>query len=229
MNTKKVLNQSFDFFSELFAQLFSGSSLRYVKYVGCGIGIALLAAFLYFAQQIRVSWREQKAQYAYSQVQDLFEQQRDAENPSYQGLVEKIDAAYYQNSGSNLVPYFLNLKSEVLLEQDNKDEALQVLESIVSVVDHGMPGELVRTKYALILLDTDRKQEGIEKLTTLAQSQHNQVRDIAQFYLGRYYWVHNDIEMAKHIWNDLINEQRVHRISPSPWAKLAEESLASMS
>ena len=226
MNTKNVSNQSVAFTSRILKFFTFNPSSKNVQRTGYVLALAVLAVVLYFGQKLRVSWREQNAQYAYAQVQDfLIAQQKELGTTQLDAVIEKIDAAYYQNSSSYLAPYFLNLKADVLLSQGNREQALQILGDLINTVDYSMPGELVRTKHALLLLDAGNEQEGIAKLEGLATSTHNQVKDIAQFYLGRYYWVTGHEHKAKQIWQTLVEEQRVHRISPSPWAQQARQAI----
>ena len=43
------------------------------------------------------------------------------------------------------------------------------------------------------------------------------------FYLGRYYWIHDRVTEAQAIWDLLRAEQRSHRVTPSPYLGEIEE------
>ena len=62
----------------------------------------------------------------------------------------------------------------------------------------------------------------------LAQNKDNMFRDSAQYYLGRYYWAHNQIDDARAVWQQLVDEQRDEKMAPSPWVNQVQEQLELM-
>ncbi|HEX4068828.1 MAG TPA: hypothetical protein VHX42_01895, partial [Candidatus Babeliales bacterium] len=113
--------------------------------------------------------------------------------------------------------------------QDKKDEALLVLDKMIA----DMPGSPVIALYemerSLLQLDVDDaklNEIGLETLQKLAQDKDNMYRDSAQYYLGRYYWSNNQIADARAIWQQLVDEQRDEKMSPSPWVQQVQQQLA---
>ncbi len=219
MNSATIAQQVRAVFDEIIAFLTSGIGKTYAKYAGYIVFATVIAIGLYFGQRQWIVYREQKAQYALSQILDNFADHQKNKDVDWDAFIRDVDDAYAQNVSSYLAPYFLNMKVEALLKQEKQKEALSILEDIVSLVDHSITGELLRTKKALLELDMGNIESGIAQLQKLAASEHNKVKDVAQFYLGRYYWISGKDEDAREVWEQLIEEQRVHRISPSPWMK----------
>ena len=61
----------------------------------------------------------------------------------------------------------------------------------------------------------------------LAQDKNNKNRDMAQFYLGLYYFSADNLADAKKVWLELV-EQSTDTKNSSPWAQEAEQKLASL-
>ena len=74
-----------------------------------------------------------------------------------------------------------------------------------------------------------KQAEGLEELRQLATDTTNKNNDSAQYYLGLYYWAHNDLTTAINTWKELVASQAHERLAASPWASLAKEKLAQRS
>jgi cytochrome c-type biogenesis protein CcmH/NrfG len=88
---------------------------------------------------------------------------------------------------------------------------------------------LYEMERALIQLDSaDDKfqQAGLQTLQALADDKNNTHRDSAQYYLGNYYWAHNDVDKAHDIWQKLVDEQRDEKLAPSPWVQQVQQQLS---
>lgn len=138
------------------------------------------------------------------------------------------DAATLKNS--SFAPYILAIKADALAQQRKLDQAKVTLEEVIALMPKDSPLiSLYQTKLALIKMDmTDEgnQKSGLEELQALATSKDNQSSDAAQYYLGLYYWVHDDIEKAVTIWRELVSSQRNERLASSAWATLAQEKLS---
>lgn len=87
---------------------------------------------------------------------------------------------------------------------------------------------LYKMEQALIQMDNEDeaiKTTGLNTLVDLAQDMNNAYRDSAQFYLGRYYWAMDDVDAARKIWQQLVDEQRDEKLAPSPWVHYVQDKL----
>lgn len=83
---------------------------------------------------------------------------------------------------------------------------------------------LYKTRYALALAND--ASEHIRLLQELIADPKNIHKDMAQFFLGYYYWAQDDITQARTIWQQLIDSQvDVPAEGKSPWASIAESKL----
>ncbi len=192
--------------------------------------LVLLIVF-FFAHRLWVANREQSAQYDFSALMAEYENMSREKDPQWSALLEKFETNYKKHSHSSLLPYYLGYKVQILLAQDKRDEALAVLDRMIA----DMPGSpmiaLYEMERALIQLDsTDDAMNsiGLDALKMLAQNKDNMFRDSAQYYLGRYYWAQNQIDDARAVWQQLVNEQRDEKMAPSPWVNQVQEQLGLM-
>lgn len=189
----------------------------------------LLLIGLFFAHKLWVAHRERAAQYDFSELMTEYETMLHEKNPEWSALLEKFETNYQKHSHSSLLPYYLGYKVKILLQQDNRSEALNTLNRAISEMVGSPIVALYEMERALIQLDSENGEEqniGLQALKTLAHDSNNMFRDSAQYYLGNYYWAHNDIEQARTVWQQLVNEQRDEKMSPSPWVQQVREQLS---
>lgn len=201
----------------------------YLKWVSYFLLIILVALFLYFGQQQLISLRETAAQKSLAQIITRFREYQDgtldeATLGEFHKTIE-IEQEQYQNSF--IAPYFANIQAEVFIKEGKLSEAVQVLDAALLLSNDPITQSILATKRALILLDFN-PDIGIKQLKELITNEDNVISDIAQFYLGRYYWVHNDIDSAKEIWNNFVANQSQYRISQSPYANEVDMMLSSL-
>lgn len=194
------------------------------------IVFSFLVAFciVFFAYRLWSIKRERAAQYDFSALMTEYETISQDQNPEWDVLLKKFEKNYEKHSGSSLLPYYLSYKVRILLNQNKKDEALTTLDKMIDA----MPGSPILALYemerALIQVDGDDeglKTAGLDTLKKLAQDAHNAYRDSAQYYLGRYYWAMNDIDAAREIWQQLVDEQHDEKLAPSPWVHYVQDKL----
>lgn len=188
--------------------------------------VFLVMAF--FAHKLWVVRREQAVQYDFSSLMTEYETMLHEKDPEWSVLLEKFEQNYKKHANSFLLPYYLGYKVRILLNQNKKDEALATLDKMI--VD--MPGSPILSLYqmerALMQLDnTDDavKVTGLETLKKLSQDSNNKFRDSAQYYLGRYYWAMNQVDLAREVWQQLVDEQHDEIMSPSPWVSHVQDKL----
>lgn len=191
--------------------------------------VVVLLSGLFFARKLWVINREQSAQYDFSALMIEFENMSREKEPQWSALLEKFETQYKKHANSSLLPYYLGYKVQILLAQDKKDEALVVMDQLISDLPGSPLIALYEMERALIRLDNaDEKlhELGLETLKMLAQDKDNMYRDSAQYYLGRYYWAQNQIADARAIWQQLVDEQRDEKLAASPWVAQVQEQLA---
>jgi hypothetical protein len=79
-----------------------------------------------------------------------------------------------------------------------------------------------------MLLDTDdssMQERGKSALLSLMQDEDNRYKDIAFYYLGRFYFVNDQLDSAQKIWKELVDSQHMEQAAYSPWASLAQQKL----
>jgi hypothetical protein len=184
---------------------------------------------LFFARKLWIINKEQSAQYDFSVLMTEFETVSREKDPQWSALLEKFETQYKNHAGSSLLPYYVGYKVQILLAQDKKDEALVVLDGMISSLAGSPLIAMYEMERALIQLDVDDaklNEVGLETLKMLAQDQSNIYRDSAQYYLGRYYWANNQMLQAREIWQQLVDEQRDEKLAPSPWVDQVQQQLA---
>jgi hypothetical protein len=134
---------------------------------------------------------------------------------------------YEQHKNADVAPYFLALHVEALLHQGKKDAVQPLLEAMIQRISPSSPlYHLYKTKKALIELDAEDVQiakQGLEELRAMAQDKKNSNRDLALYYLGLYYWTHNQAADAQVEWKELAAQY-----PSSPWAQVVSAQLQQM-
>ncbi len=190
--------------------------------------IIALGATVFFAHRWWVIKREQAAQSDFSALIHDFETMSRDKNPEWSSLLEKFEEQYAQHASSSLLPYYQSYKVQILLEQGDAQAALASLDNVISALGSSSYVPLYEMERALIQLssaDESVKATGLTALKILAENTKNIFHDSAQFYLGRYYWSTGDVNSARVVWQQLVDEQRDEKIAPSPWVSQVQEQL----
>jgi len=188
--------------------------------------VFLMTAF--FAHKLWVVKRERSVQYDFSALMTEYETMSREENPEWDKLLEKFEKNYEKNSSSSLLPYYLSYKVRILLNQNKPTEALEVLDTMITNIPGSPMLSMYEMERALIQLDssdTALQATGLESLKKLSGDTANKFRDSAQYYLGRYYWAKNEIDLARQVWQELVDSQRDEKMAPSPWVSHVQDKL----
>ncbi len=203
---------------------------RYIKEFAIGIILLAVAIFGFLGYRWYVVYREQAAQKVFANYLKEYDKAEQGAPSDLEHAQMLFKLGYQQQSGSRLAPYFLAFQSDTLIKQGKIDEALDVMDTMIKVLPEKAPlTALYKTKRALLLLDADdesKQKTGLDALEQLAYSKENQYNDLALFYVGRYYWVTDNLDQAKKAWQELANQQRDQRLAPSPWLDQVQEKLA---
>ena len=199
------------------------------KHVSMFFSFLVLVVAMFFAHKLWMIKKERSAQYDFSALMTEYEAMSREKDPQWSLLLEKFNKTYADHASSPLLPYYLGYKVQILLEQDKKDDALATLDRMITSMTGSPMIALYQMEQALIQLDSvdsEINNVGLESLKSLAQDTDNMFRDSAQYYLGRYYWANNQIDNARAVWQQLVDEQRDQKLAPSPWVNQVQEHLA---
>jgi predicted negative regulator of RcsB-dependent stress response len=202
---------------------------RYLKAILVIFVVFLLFFGLYFGRKQWISWRDQAAQKSLAKMSKRLKKYQDGTLDT-SGIIElhaKIAAEKEQFSQATIAPYFLALQAQVFVQEGKLDQAAETLKSAIAMTENVIIKSQLETARALILLD-EAPEQGIVVLQDLIAHEENPLRDVAQFYLGRYYWTHDNVELALVIWKDFLQEQAGHGVSQSPFRPEAEQAVKSL-
>lgn len=205
---------------------------RYLKYTR-EITIALLFAAILVGGFVGYRWyrstQEDAAQLLFAEGMELY-QQANAGSVQWPQVELFFNLGYERHKNSKLAPYFLAFKADALSQQKKNNEAISALSQAIDQMNAKVPFKtMYQTKLALLQMDnTDAtmQEKGLQSLKALAEDTANKESDVAQYYLGLYYWTQNDMTQARTIWQQLISSQMSEQHAMSPWAAMAEEKLS---
>ncbi len=190
--------------------------------------IVLVAASFFGYRWYRVS-REESAQKQFAQYVQEYKQMQKSETKDWDRIEMLFKLGAQQQSNTDLGPYFLAFQSQILVEKDQKGEALKIMDTMLEKVSSSSPlFTLFKTKRALMRLDMADEavqNNGLQELTQLARDEKNAYKDMALFYLGRYYWSTSNISEAKKVWQELVDQYKHELLTPSPWAQQVQGML----
>lgn len=219
------------FFSQLFG--FKSTRFKYTKELFIGTGLCALLGIAYIGYRFFAVSRDQTAQKAFSEYVHDYQLALKENNPQEWERVEMLfKYGRNQYSSSSLGAYFLVMLSEIQLRQNKNQEALETISQAVKEVHDPKILSLLRIKHALIQLDAQdqaMQDAGLQQLISLARDENNLYKDMALFYLGRYYWAQNKIDDAKKMWQELADTEWLDRSNMSPWVSQAKATLKQLS
>jgi len=209
---------------------------QYANALAIVLLLILVSVGGYFGYRWYAVSREQSAQLALSSHMEELQRVATASKELMPVQLAQLDAAlsfdYSRHKNSALAPMFLLLKADVQIKQNKLADAATTLEQVINRVPaHSPLLPLIKTKRALLQLDSDNEmiqQTGLQDLISLARDTENRQRDLALFYLGRYYWTQNKLDDAQVVWQELIDIPEYTGSFSSPWAYAAQEMLAQM-
>jgi tetratricopeptide (TPR) repeat protein len=214
-----------------FSDIFNGDSKALQAHLRYG-GLALVLVGAGVLSYCGYSWyaasRERLAEKDFSSyVQQYYMALSAPEGAAWGQLASLFDVGYAQHRSSELGPYFLAFQAEALLQQNNYQQALEVLQTLLKALPESSPFyALFRVKYNLVILDQPEhpdKQAALDALREIASDKTNSAFEGALFYLGRYYFAQHDLEKAQTFWQELrataVDE------NPSPLIQEVDEYL----
>jgi predicted negative regulator of RcsB-dependent stress response len=174
--------------------------------------------------------REAGAQIAFAENVQIYHEALQGKADVWPHVEMKCGSDYERYKSSSLAPYFLIIKADALAHQAKIVEACKILDTAIALLPKDSPVlALYKTKRALMKIDMPdnaKQTEGLEELRQLGADKTNLNNDVAQYYLGLYYWSHDDLTKSLEVWKELVTSQAAEKLASSPWASLAREKLA---
>lgn len=205
-------------------------STSYFREIVIGVGGALIIVGGVWGYKYYTNKREAGAQIAFAENIQIYHEALQGKSDVWPHVEMKCETDYERYKSSSLAPYFLVLKADALVHQGKIVEACGILDTVIVSLPKDSPVlALYKTKRALMKIDTPetaKQTEGLEELRQLGADKTNLNNDVAQYYLGLYYWSHDDLTKALDIWKELVASQAAEKLAASPWASLAQEKLA---
>jgi predicted negative regulator of RcsB-dependent stress response len=200
----------------------------YSKHISIAFFTLLSAGLLFFGYQMWITKKTQAAQYDFSSLITEYETALTTPDFEWDALLEKFNAQCDKHASAPLLPYYQAYKVQILLQQNKRQEALALLDFMIAHMTDDSLTTLYEMERAMVQLDdsdTAVREIGVATLKMLAHDTENIFRDSAQYYLGRYYWAHNQIDDARTVWQLLVDEQHDEKLAPSPWVAHVQDYL----
>lgn len=126
---------------------------------------------------------------------------------AFNAIYKAFDLGAEKYKNSNLYPYFLLYKAEILIEQNKKLEAIEYLSKAIYYINKN---SIIYWTYSLknALLKIDSKDDkyvqiGLNELKDLSQNNNNELKDMAKYYYGLSLYSLNKKDEAKAIWDTI--------------------------
>ena len=202
---------------------------KHTQNIALSLAALLVLVGGYLGYRWYVQQREERAQLVFAAAVDLAQQALKSESDQQAGSVTWQDVemafkiGYDQNKSSYLAPYFLAFQAEALLRQRRQEEALSLMNEVLSQLSTSdQLYDQYFLKRACIKLDsTDEqiKKQGLDELTSIADKADSLFKEPAEYYLGEYYWANQQFDKARDTWLALTAENT--KGEPSVWKEAA--------
>lgn len=192
--------------------------------------VALGLAGAFFGYRRYTHGVNERAQKVLQETLELFQKEQQEKTPQWQRVIDAANLALSGYSSSAAAGPLYMLQADAYSALGDHEKALQAVESSVSNLSSSNAlKNIYKTKQALMLMDgtDEQKAHGLSQLEALAHDRSNINNDEAQYYLGLYYWVQNNVEKARTSWADLA-KMPVDQEGSSIWARRAQSKLANI-
>lgn len=208
---------------------FRKQPVKYLREIFIALALFACAGLGYVGYRWVSSSRNKTAQKAFSEYVQDYQFALQENNPQEWDRIEALFAyGASQYASSSMLPYFLMMQSEVQMRKNNMVGALDTLSRAIAKTSNPEFISMLKTKRALMKLDMPeqaQQDEGVQELISLARQDSNSYRDMALFYLGRYYWATNKLDEAQKSWQELADSQWIDKTKPSAWVREAQAML----
>lgn len=203
---------------------------RHLKEIGIAFSLVLVVAGGYLGYRSYVVSLEQRAHHSFADYLQDYKMAEKANNKEEWDRVSNLFGhGFVQHTGSSVAPFFLSLKSDAQVKLGELVEAINTLQRAIDALPKNSKFfPIFSIKQALMKLDVEDEvlqKSGLQQLVTMARDKENDYKDMALFYLGRYYWTHDQIEDAKKTWQELEDSSWQEKAYPSPWVEEVKQKL----
>lgn len=217
----------FDWWKEFKEDTFSFITTLIIVCAALGFG-------LYKANGWYTQYKEGKAQIVFSQALEEYDRalfqlkQGEPEKGMWEDTALAFRMVQSQHAGTTYATYAQAFQADIDARQGNYQAAIDQLQQAISKMGAKSPGwYLFKTKLALLQLDAGAADAGLLELQELAQDAQNAQSDTAAFFLGYYYWTHEDRAKAQEVWERFKQEnQPTDPEKVSPWAQIVQTKLS---
>lgn len=200
---------------------------QYIRYALFTVAFAIVGGLAFMGHGWYVASRERAAEKDLSAYVSQYYSALNSPEAQWSQVASLFEVGYVQHASSLLAPYFLAYQADALLQQGAVDQALGVMQQMLKKLPESSPFyPLFRMKYNLVILDQPEhpeQQAALASLYEIGSDTSNAIFEAALFYLGRYHFVHNNVQEAKEVWQQLrataVDE------NPSAFVQEAEEYL----
>ncbi|HEV2916808.1 MAG TPA: hypothetical protein VGW78_03610 [Candidatus Babeliales bacterium] len=211
---------------------FGYSRFPYGKQVLIALLIIVLLLKGFFGYRWYQRYQNRSAQYDFGVLLDHYTQEQSNQKPDFMAIAGKAEKGYQKHRRSAVAPFFIALQTDALLKDNQKEEALQVMDAHAPQISEHTPiASLFHIKHALLLLDSAdeaNRQKGLDQLQALARDTNNVFRDNALYQLFTYYWVNGKVQEAKLSGQELVDAYGQDMRASSPWVALVAEQLETL-
>ena len=203
------------------------------------IGLIVFGGFKGYSHYIQS--RERAAQLAMSEAFEEYDHamyQLVEGDQSKEVVQQKLEDAHlgfdqviHSHKNSNLVASAHAFEADIYWYEGKKEQALDSMEKALKSLKKSPLTYVLKTKYALLKMETDRLEEGLVDLQQLALDEKNPNADTAAFYLGYYYWSTKDEAKAREAWSILekFDGSKGVKRGMSPWLPVAQMKMSLVS
>jgi hypothetical protein len=187
--------------------------------------IVVLGYGSYKAHQWYMINRETKAQKLFAQALTEYEHAfaeltNGAKSVAWQDIALLFEEVTQKHYGTTYSFYAQTFQADIKARQGQFQEAIALLETLVATMSVDAPGYyFLNIKIALLQIDAQNIQTGLDQLKVLVKKENPQA-DTAAFFLGLYYWTHDDVGKAQEVWKFFDATQ-----ADSPWAQIVQAKL----
>lgn len=203
----------------------------YMKWFYSIVLIALVGGGGWKLYRSHVISKENKAQVAFSSALDeyhhLVYSSAPANDSRWEDAATHFKMVAQKHSGTVYGDFAQAFLADVDFHQDKLEESILLFEQWLTKNSEKNPlYYLYKTRLALVCFDSNQTEKAISMLQELSVNSKNKYQDMAQFFLGYYYWSQDDLAQAQKVWQTLIDANA--QVAPegrSPWASIVESKL----
>lgn len=136
---------------------------------------------------------------------------------------------------STYSPLFKASEAEALVNLDRLDEARIKMKEAVASLPTSKLSDLYTVTLALMEIDVGNTDDGLRRLSKIAENDASESQELALFRLGEYSWTQGNFDEARTQWEHLIFQHErstpnvIDKSEASHWVNEAQEKLALMS